>query len=270
MKRIKNTFKKPQIETHYIKGPYGDQLRRIRILLPRNFDRKSDRRYPVVYLHDGQNLFFNEESFSGRSWGLISLQKKKATPELIFVGIDNLAEERLDEYSPWELEEEGRGGWGDIYSDWLVGQLKPFIDRVYPTLSGPEYSLLAGSSLGGLISAYIGSKYPQVFGALGIFSLASWVSEDAFLDYVYNNPLSLSTKVYIMVGTREGSEGEELYSGPDLSRIYIRSSLNYYELLLDQGRYPDKLCLRVINGGSHNEDSWARHFGEFLTHSFSE
>ena len=270
MKKTRSIFKKPIIKTHYIKGPYGDQYRRIRVLLPPGFDRRQGQRYPVVYLHDGQNLFFDEESYSGRSWGLISLQRRKSTPGLIFVGIDNLGEERLDEYAPWELDEEPRGGWGDIYADWLVGQVKPLIDRLYPTLTGPEHSLLAGSSLGGLISAYMGSKYPQVFGSLGIFSLASWVSEGAFLDYVENNPLSPTTRVYMMVGTQEGAQEEELYSGQDLSRVYIKSSLNYYEFLLDQGHSPDNLCLRIINGGSHNEDFWARHFGEFIAHSFNE
>lgn len=270
MKISRPVFRKALIETHYIKGPYGDQLRRIRVLLPKDFDRRKKRRYPVVYLHDGQNLFFDGESFLGRSWGLISLQKKRSIPDLIIVGIDILGEKRLDEYAPWKLDDESRGGWGDLYGQWLVDQVKPLIDRLYPTLSGPEHSLLAGSSLGGLISAYIGTKYSHIFGSLGIFSLASWVSEGAFLDYVDKNPLAPTTRVYIMVGTQEGHEGEELYSGQDLSRVYIKSSLNYYEFLLDQGQDPDRLCLRVINGGRHNEDFWARHFGEFLVHSFDE
>lgn len=105
---------------------------------------------------------------------------------MIIVGIDNSDEHRLDEYSPWKTEfqtSDGTGhfgGLGRAYVDWLVDTVKPFIDKKYRTLPQRETTLLAGSSMGGYITAYAGSLYPEIFGNLGVFSSAAWLNETKF------------------------------------------------------------------------------------------
>ena len=266
------------ILTHYINVPYMDnEPRRIRVLLPRNYEQNSEKVYPVLYMHDGQNVFYSRESFSGYSWKLIPLMKNQNfIPEMIVVAIDNSGENRFDEYTPWEMTEEEQqasghtGGLGMEYAEWIVSTVKPFIDTTYRTLPEREHTLLAGSSLGGLITAYMGSAYPDVFGNLGIFSLCSWVSEEAFLDYIGEHPVHPEAKVYIQVGTVEGNSEDAGLTSRNVNQAYIDSSLWYYQTLLENGHSLYRFWFRILADEGHFEKYWADHFEEFLAFSFSD
>ena len=156
---------------------------------------------------------------------------------MIIVGIDKHGEKRLDEYGPWQsdLPTEGQaGGDGMAYADWVVNTVKPFIDHKYRTKPERQSTLLAGSSMGGLITAYMGAAYPEVFGTLGVFSLCSWFSQRDFLRFIASHPLNKQTRLYIQTGTKEGDEADAAFIS-DMNQAYIDCALNYYQRTLEAG-----------------------------------
>lgn len=262
-----------RMEEHYLSVPYYQDDRRIRVLLPKDYDKEDWASYPVLYMHDGQNVFYSKESFSGHSWKVIpTLKHNRQLPKLIVVAIDNAGENRLHEYGPW-LTDVGKtpetssvGGDGMAYADWVVHVVKPFIDQTYRTKPEPQHTLLAGSSMGGIITAYMGAAYPQVFGRLGVFSLASWFSERDFLRFCDSHPLDKASKVFIQVGTKEGDEVDELFIS-NMNQTYIDCSLRYYQSLLRTGLPLDNIDLNIMANEIHHEKHWADHFLEFLQFS---
>lgn len=254
-------MKDVKIETHYLKSPiYGDD-RRVRVYLPNSYD--DNKRFPVLYMHDGQNIFFHEESYSKHSWEVIEAITQLKL-EIIVVGIDCSSEHRIYEYSPWKFVGRDNDIYGFEYAKWLVKTIKPFIDTKYKTLSDYKNSSLAGSSLGGLMTATIGATYPNVFSKLGVFSLASWVNEDDFLTYISKMPLRKDTKVYIQVGANEGDISDKKYTDLNLSQVYVDNSINYYQVLLRNGLDVDNTMLKIYHNEKHREKYWAKHFPEFL------
>ncbi|EHJ57465.1 hypothetical protein HMPREF9318_00020 [Streptococcus urinalis FB127-CNA-2] len=260
------------IEEHFY-IPYYNEKRRVRILLPKSYNQSKNERFPVVYMHDGQNCFYDYESFAGVSWGVIDTLSNHKFKEYLVVAIDNNDEHRLDEYSPWQMDQTFRskygsvGGDGQAYAEWLVNTLKPSIDARFQTKSDKDHTLLLGSSMGGLITAYIGASYPNIFSTLGIFSLASWFNEPPFLTFCQNHPLLPTTKVFIQVGTNEGDingQKRELKAIINDSQHYIDNSLNYYQLLLKQGHPINNIKLMIQSHETHHEKYWARHFRDFL------
>ena len=134
---------------HSLYVPYYDEERRIRVLLPKDYDKEEWASYPVLYMHDGQNIFYSKESFSGYSWKLIpTIKNHKELPKLIVVGIDNAQDNRLNEYAPWMTdvgttpETASAGGDGMAYGDWVVNTVKPFIDKTYRTKTDRQNTLL--------------------------------------------------------------------------------------------------------------------------------
>ncbi len=151
--------------------PQLNRTRRIWIYLPTDYN-QSNKKYGVLYMHDGQNLFDDATSYSGE-WGVDEYLDSiflKGKTQVIVVGIDNGLSKRMSEYNPWEFQNFGKGE-GDLYIDFLVQTLKPFIDKNYRTFTGKKNTYIAGSSMGGLISLVAVLKYPAVFGGAGIFSL---------------------------------------------------------------------------------------------------
>ena len=149
------------------------------------------------------------------------------------------------------------------YGKWVVEVVKPFIDKTYRTKPQADNTLLAGSSMGGIITAYMGAAYPDVFGNLGVFSLASWFSERDFLRFTDHHPLAKDSKVYIQVGTKEGDEVDEEFA-PDMNQAYIDCSLHYYQSLLRTGHPMEQIDLHIMANEIHHEKHWADHFVEFL------
>ena len=163
-------------------SPQLDNQRDIFVYLPPSYA-SSDRHFPVLYMHDGQNLFDAETSFAGE-WQVdesMELLSEEGI-EAIVVGIPNAGNDRLDEYSPFAMSNLG-GGKGDSYLEFIVQTLKPLIDVDFRTLPDRENTSILGSSMGGLISLYAFFRYPNIFGAAGAMSPAFWFANLVSLVY---------------------------------------------------------------------------------------
>ena len=186
--------------------PQLNRSRRVWLYLPPGYA-NSSKRFPVLYMQDGQNVFDDSTSFAGE-WAvdetLDSLSGR--VPGLIVVAVDNGGLKRLNEYSPYDMEKYGRGE-GDLYIDFLVKTLKPFIDQNYRTLPTKENTFIVGSSMGGLISMYAVLKYPDIFGGAGIFSPAFWIAPE-ILEAVNQNGGRVNSRLYFYCGGKEGETME--------------------------------------------------------------
>lgn len=226
-------------------SPQLHNRRDILVYLPPSY-RHGDRRYPVLYMHDGQNLFDEATSF-GAEWGVDQTLEAGAEHglEAIVVGIPNMGEARLDEYGPWREERHDAGGSGDLYLDFIVQTLKPVIDRDFRTLPERGHTGIAGSSMGGLISLYAFFRDSETFGFAGVMSPALWFGARRIYDYVEAAPF-VPGKLYLDVGTQEGAE--EL---ADVRRLR--------DILVAKGYEKGRNFLYVVEmGGAHNERAWAR------------
>jgi predicted alpha/beta superfamily hydrolase len=228
-----------------LESPQLGNRRDILVYLPPSYNR-SQRRYPVIYMHDGQNLFDRATSF-GEEWEVDQTLEAASRDglEAIVVGIPNLGPERLNEYSPWRDRKHDQGGKGNAYLDWIVHTLKPMIDRDFRTMPGRSSTGITGSSMGGLISLYAFFRHPDVFGFAGVMSPALWFAGHSIFPYIKERPF-VPGRLYLDVGTSEGSE--ELH---DVRRLK--------ELLTQKGYKTGHDLLYVVEmGGQHNERAWAR------------
>lgn len=234
-------------------GVWSPQLRnsrRILVYLPASYE-AGDGRYPVVYMHDGQNLFDPATSFSG-AWQVDQAlaQLVPGGDEAIVVGVPNMGEHRLDEYSPFPDARLG-GGDGDDYLAFIVETLKPLIDRDFRTLPGREHTGIVGSSMGGLISLYALFKLPQVFGFAGVMSPALWFARGAIFRYLDDAPF-VPGRIWLDIGTEEGAG-------------MVRNAQLLRDLLVRKGYRLDRnLRYREDEGAGHNEATWARRLPDVL------
>ncbi|MCB0634663.1 MAG: alpha/beta hydrolase, partial [Lewinella sp.] len=184
--------------------PQLDRHRRIWIYLPPDYA-ITTKRYPVIYMQDGQNLFDRASSFSGE-WEIdesLNTLISKGDRGVIVVGIDGGGEERINEYSPWVNPEYG-GGQGLRYAEFIVETLKPYIDEHYRTIPGPPATGIMGSSMGGLIALYTALEYQNVFGRVGIFSPSLWFSPQSLVQ-VTESGKEQDIRFYLMAGKQESS-----------------------------------------------------------------
>ena len=191
--------------------PQLGRRRRVLVYLPADYGRQPNRRYPVLYLHDGQNVFDAATSF-GSEWGVDeTLDRLRAAGQdatgSIVVAIDNGQEFRADEYIPWPsaalVDQPHHGGQGGAYVDFLALTLKPYVDSHYRTRPEAAHTGVAGSSLGGLISVYAALKYPRVFGRVGAFSPAFWVCNDSLRAFAKTHPAAPTARFYFVCGPKE-------------------------------------------------------------------
>ena len=183
-----------------------DKKRRVWLYLPKSYD-SSSKNYPVVYMHDGQNLFDQSLSYSGE-WEVDETLDRLQNADklvLIIVGIDNAGSERIDEYTPWEIAQYPSKQQGDAYIRFIKENLKPFIDKNYRTQSNREQTAIMGSSLGGLISFYAVLQYPETFGKAGIFS-PSFEMVKKSLDFAKDHGNLKDSKIYFMAGGKESEQ----------------------------------------------------------------
>ncbi len=227
--------------------PQLNRSRRIWLYLPPNYE-TSGQSYPVLYMHDGQNLFDVATSFSGE-WRVDETLNELFTqgdPGVIVVGIDNGGGERINEYTPWPNPQYG-GGDGEAYIDFIAQTLKPYIDENYRTLSGPAHTGIMGSSLGGLISLYGVLRYPMTFGRGGIFSPSLWFTSDIYT-YATQQGHSAPQRLYFIAGQQESSS--------------MVGQLNSMHATLLQAGYAESELRKLIHAdGQHAEWYWAREFG---------
>ncbi|HLK97567.1 MAG TPA: alpha/beta hydrolase-fold protein, partial [Hymenobacter sp.] len=230
--------------------PQLRRTRRIWVYLPNDYEVDAVKRYPVLYLHDGQNVFDACTSFSGE-WGvdetLSQLQQQGLDGKgCIVIAIDNGGQERLNELSPWRNPAYG-GGQGDQYVDFLVQTLKPYVDANYRTLTGREYTGIAGSSMGGLISTYAALKYPLVYSKVGVFSPAFWFAEKELFTYLRQHAPHADTRFYFVSGTKESETMVPLMQA-------VRDSLAHGGMAATYLQYV------VRTDGQHAEWFWKREF----------
>lgn len=187
--------------------PQLNKNRKIWLYLPPDYA-TSTKNYPVLYMHDGQNLFDNATSFSGE-WQVdetLNTLFQQGNYGAIVVGIDNGGADRLNEYSPWNNPSYG-GGQGDLFAQFVALTLKPYIDANYRTKPAAEFTAVLGSSMGGLISSYISAKYPSIFQKVGNFSPAFWFAKTPLLNYINTNNQNYSnSRMYFVAGTTEDAD----------------------------------------------------------------
>ena len=245
---------------HGVHSPQLGNTRDITVYLPPSYPASGERRYPVFYMHDGQNLFDAKTSFAGE-WdvdGLIDAVSGEGL-EAIIVGIPNMGAERCNEYSPFDDPKHGPGK-GDAYLAFVTDTVKPIIDADFRTLTTPEQTAIVGSSMGGLISLYAFFKRPDVFGLTGVMSPALWYGQRKIFEFLQSASHQRG-RIYVDVGTKEGSEE-------------LRDVTRLRDQLLDLGyRHGDDLLLIVDFGAGHNEQAWARRLKkmlEFFLHARSD
>jgi predicted alpha/beta superfamily hydrolase len=230
--------------------PQLNRTRRVWVYVPPGYN-SSKKKYPVLYMHDGQNLFDDATSFSGE-WGVdeaIDTLGLKIR-ECIVVGIDNGGNERLSEYSPYDFNWKTSNsdttikGVGDKYVDFLVRTLKRYIDKRYRTLKNRENTFTAGSSMGGLISMYALLKYPKVFGGAGVFSPAFWTAPRIFDDMRVKGK-KVKAKIYFYAGDEEGE-------------TMVPMTLRAFNEMHRVSK--SKMCEVIRAGGKHNEQRWRMEF----------
>ncbi|RYY70937.1 MAG: hypothetical protein EOO13_04905 [Chitinophagaceae bacterium] len=227
--------------------PQLGRKRKIWIYLPASY-KTSKERYPVLYMHDGQNLF-DEYTAGFGEWGIdecLDSLMEKGRNECIVVGIDN-GPKRLNEYNPFDNERFGKGE-GKQYAEFVANTLKPFIDGSFRTLKDRTNTIVAGSSMGALIAYYTQLAYPDVFGKSGVFSPAFWTAPD-IIATTDSLAKTANGKFFFYMG---GMEGEEYMN-------------DMYEVMQRLGTKSSALIYSVTDPeGKHNEGAWRKWFPEFF------
>ena len=221
------------------------------IYLPPTYDENRAARFPVVYMHDGQNLFDPRAAFGGVAWDADGAMdggaESGAIREAIVVGVENTAA-RIDEYTPTPDASVGGGGRGDLYLRFLADELKPMIDREFRTLPGRETTAVVGSSLGGLISLYAGVRRPDVFGVVGALSPSTWWDGRVILREVMSLASRPTRPVRVYVDSGDAGASRD---GVDDTRELAAT--------LRAVGYAEGSTLRYVvqSGAEHNERYWA-------------
>jgi predicted alpha/beta superfamily hydrolase len=226
------------------------------VYVPPMYEADGERRFPVLYMQDGQNLFDPETSFiQGNYWRMgetaDALAEARAIEPLIIVGIYNAGVKRVDEYTPVEDKRLG-GGQADAYGRMLVEELKPFIDAHYRTLPGPEHCGMGGSSLGGLVTLYLGLRYPTVFSRLAVVSPSVWWQNRAILKTVAALGEKPALRIWLDIGTKESTKAV-----PDARALR--------NALIRKGwRLGEDLAYLEADGAEHTESAWAQRVDPML------
>lgn len=228
--------------------PQLNRTRRIWLYLPADYS-ASKKKYPVLYMHDGQNLFDEQTSYSGE-WGVDEILDSMK-PACIVVGIDNGGVKRMTEYNIHDNVQQGKGE-GTQYLEFIVKTLKPFIDKHYRTFKTKKDTFIAGSSMGGLISFYAGLYYPGVFGSVGVLSPSFWIApgiQEELVQLTKKKKYS-GQSYYFYMGS---AEGNNMVTG----MLYVSELMKTYTKAA--------VKVTVIEGEQHNERAWGNIFPDFYT-----
>jgi predicted alpha/beta superfamily hydrolase len=233
--------------------PQLGRTRKVWIYLPPDYA-TSGRTYPVLYMHDGQNVFDDSTSYAGE-WGVdeaLDSLHAAGDPGAIVVAVDNGQQLRMSEYSPWRHPRHG-GGEGDAYADFLAQTLKPWIDRHYRTRPGPESTGIMGSSMGGLISLHAALRHPGVFGRVGVFSPSLWFSDSVYAAARGARPGETGPRFYFLSGGLEGPA--------DQPGIVVADQQRMIDTLAAAGwRVGADIHAVAPDDGRHSEWFWRREF----------
>jgi len=236
----------------------GQHDRTVLVYLPPGYE-AAEERYPVLYLHDGQNVFDQATAFADE-WGVDETAQQliatRRIEPLIIVAISNAGDRRVDEYTPTVNPAVGGGGGADIYGCMVVDDLKPFIDATYRTRPDVTNTAMGGSSLGGLVTLYLGLRYATTFGKLAVLSPSVWWDDGAIVRVVDALSTKTSQRIWLDAGTREGADVI-----PDIRRLRDALVAKGWSIAGD-------LMYFEARGGEHNERSWAKRVGPFLKFLF--
>jgi predicted alpha/beta superfamily hydrolase len=274
-------------EFKYHTGIHSQFVRRDRdiiVYLPPGYDMHPQQRYPVFYMHDGNNLFDRATGFAGNEWNMDetaqTLIEKGQIEPIIIVGIYNTGD-RMSEYSPFAQVlsrgttapsatapsargrgATGRGGTGatgDDYGRFIVEELKPMIDSTYRTLPDPANTAVGGSSMGGLISMYFGIKYPNVFGKIAVVSPSVQINDNQIIRTVSDLPAKTNVRVWLDMGTNEGGNGAAA----------LGRTRGLRDALIAKGwKLDEDLNYFEAEGEAHNEGAWSRRADRILLYLF--
>ncbi|WP_051669530.1 alpha/beta hydrolase [Bryobacter aggregatus] len=251
--------KRNDFDSHILTGE-----RELVIYLPPGYEQRPSQRYPVMYFHDSQNVFEPHTAFiPGQYWQVPETADRLITEQrvepLILVGIPHGGTRRIDEFTPSPNPQEHYGGQAASYGRMLVEEVIPFIDRDYRTLPGPKHTGLGGSSLGGLVTIYLGIRYPEVFGRLAVMSPSVWWDYRMILRKIVSITHKHRAKLWLDVGLREGNNPKAVLRDVRLLRDVLMhkgwkagSNLFYYE----------------DHEGGHDERAWAARVPSMLQFLF--
>ena len=234
----------------------GDEPRRAYIYLPDSWEMDPDLRYPVLYMFDGHNVFFDEDATYGKSWGMGEYLDATQT-QIIVAAVEcnhHPDNGRLSEYSPWSFYNGGIGrvaGRGRTTMEWLVHDFKSEIDRDFPTLPGREHTFIAGSSMGGLMTLYAVMEYNRYFSRGAALSPSLWVAPGKVDTLIRTARISPGTVLYMDYGSREIGNHAQTF------KLLGRAAAG----LLDRRVLLD---FRIVPGGDHSEASWERQIPFFM------
>ncbi|GMK40770.1 hypothetical protein PCCS19_38260 [Paenibacillus sp. CCS19] len=240
--RIIESFPIPQLQTE----------RRVWIYLPNSYN-EGDRSYPVLYMHDGQNVF-NQVTSWGDEWGVDETLEQMALEdpslEAIVVAIDHGGTERNNEYNFTINPEYGFGGKGAGYAEFLAETLKPYIDSQYRTLPEPEHAMLVGSSFGAYVSLYTAIRYPDRFGRVGAVSFVMWHDNGGIVQLIQQSDLSPSLRVYLSIGEQETDN-------PEFNQAAYEQIILARQTLITAGVPEDRIRFDYVPKGTHREATWS-------------
>lgn len=234
--------------------PQLNRTRRIWIYLPFDYDNNASKRYPVLYMQDGQNVFDESTAYAGE-WGVDEFMDSLKEDQCIVVAIDHGGEKRMTEYNPYDNKKFGKGE-GKLYAAFLAKTLKPFIDKKYRTIADSSNTIIAGSSMGGLISMYTALQYPEVFGKAGIFSPSLWVTDSEIYTDCKKKAGKIKSLFYFYAGRQE-------------SETMVSDILRAIDTLKDYANHHNMEVLKPQTAsnfnpdGKHNESAWRLAFPLF-------
>jgi predicted alpha/beta superfamily hydrolase len=252
------------LKLHEIESKSLDQSRTIRVWLPPGYDENSDGRYGVLYMHDGQNCFDRATSAFGNEWeideSLTKLIDAKKIEPLIVVGVDNGGARRIAEYT-FAAEPNRGGGEGAAHAEFLLREVKPFVNQTYRTLPESAHTILGGSSLGGLVSLEIARRHPDVFGGVIAMSPALWWADASLIRDVEREPGGLAgARVWLDMGTRENLAET---AGAAAANERLIDAARRLSAALEKHGVEQRLVIDAEHP-EHNERAWAERFPQAM------
>jgi len=239
-----------QMSIHRFYSRALKNFRSLYIYLPPSYGFEPDRRYPVLYMHDGQNIFDGSRSYSGDGWEIHQTADELIAAglmeEILIVGIAHQNERRLSEYAHMDGAYQGSSvkGRGLQYESFLLNDVKPFIEANFRVLPGKENTGLMGSSMGGLVSFNIGLRHPEVFGKLGVLSPSFWWNPGKTLKQIKRLPNSkMPTRMWMDMGEQEGQLSQDF-------------SMMVKQLRKKGISESENMACWLVPEGSHSEKAW--------------
>lgn len=214
--------------------------------------------FPVLYMMDGHNVFFDQDATYGKSWGMKEAIEGMELP-LMIVAVDcdhSPRNGRLREYSPFTFRDPGLGtirGRGQTYMDWMAHTLKPIIDSTYDTIPSREFTFIAGSSMGGLMALYALCRHGDTFSGAAALSPSLWTSPRSVHSMICSSPYLKGSRLYMDYGEKELQHHQAMLS------IFTRS-------VADAMAAGAMVCAQIVPGGEHCEACWERQVPAFLTY----